>query len=81
MLPKSGRLRACLASVLQPLAHDKGLRFFANLASRRRCSFRDASDSKHGETQRHSTAERNRMAIMHRGKRTAMRREQAEAAP
>ena len=46
----------------RPLAHDKGC-FSASLAPRRRQLIQDASDSKRGETQRHSTAERNLMAI------------------
>ena len=53
---------------------------FASLASRRRQLIQDASDSKHGETQRHSTAERNLMAMMRLGKSPAMRREPPEAA-
>ena len=76
-----GRLAAkeLLLLVSQAASAQTGC-FFASLASRGRQLIRDASDSKHSETQRRTAEQSNLMAIMHLGKSPAMRGEQPEAA-
>ena len=79
VLPKSWRLRACLARCLTTASARQGSRGRIRRIAQT-MSVRSGTRPIQSTARRSGTAQRNLMAIMHLGKSPAMRREQAEAA-